>query len=36
VAPITLLAQPRIDIAGLAFTNDQVPGDWFPDDPGCN
>jgi hypothetical protein len=31
VAPITLLAQPRIDIAGLAFTNDQV-----PDDPGCN
>ena len=25
--------QPRIDIAGLTFSEDQVLGDWFPDDP---
>src|SRR5689334_10442324 len=25
--------QPRIDIAGLTFTEDQVLGDWFPADP---
>jgi|SRR3954470_7524063 Domain of unknown function DUF29 len=25
--------QPRIDIASLAFTEDQVLGDWFPADP---
>jgi hypothetical protein len=24
--------QPRVDIAGLSFTEDQVLGDWFPDD----
>jgi hypothetical protein len=24
--------QPRIDIAGMTFTEDQVLGDWFPDD----
>ncbi len=23
--------QPRVDIGGLAFTEDQVLGDWFPD-----
>jgi hypothetical protein len=25
--------QPRIDIADLTFTEDQVLGDWLPDDP---
>jgi hypothetical protein len=25
--------QPRIDIGSLAFTEDQVLGDWFPADP---
>lgn len=25
--------QPRVDIGSLAFTEDQVLGDWFPDDP---
>jgi hypothetical protein len=25
--------QPRIDIDSLTFNEDQVLGDWFPDDP---
>jgi len=25
--------QPRIAIAGLTFTEDQILGDWCPDDP---
>jgi hypothetical protein len=25
--------QPRVDLANLTFTEDQVVGDWFPEDP---